>query len=222
MRNIPLFTTEYGVANLLLKNVPYTDAAYIQLLSARDYMKLLQECCNFCKMVGAKMIYVSGNECLKELPLYTQILSMSRRISGIPVSDCILVSVNKETSESWRELYNSRMRGVPAADHMLKSDMAIHLSKADCYYVYCDDQLLGIGIASGERVDAVIGLQPHVGQKVLTALCGALSGDTVYLKVASENLPAVILYEKMGFKIDSITEEWYDATEFSLVSRKST
>ena len=32
MKNIPMFTTEYGVANLFLKNVPYSGAAFVQII----------------------------------------------------------------------------------------------------------------------------------------------------------------------------------------------
>ena len=34
MRNIPVFTTEFGVASLILKEIPYKGTAYVRLQSS--------------------------------------------------------------------------------------------------------------------------------------------------------------------------------------------
>ena len=44
MRNIPVFTTEFGVASLILKEIPYTGIAYVRLQSSLFPEKLLEEC----------------------------------------------------------------------------------------------------------------------------------------------------------------------------------
>ena len=43
MRNIPFFDTPYGVASLVLKEIPYSAQAYITVQSALDLDKLLEE-----------------------------------------------------------------------------------------------------------------------------------------------------------------------------------
>ena len=77
MKNIPMFTTEYGVANLFLKNVPHSGAAFIQILSTSNCFELLKECRDFCRAIGAERIYASGHDALGQLPVYTKTLSMS-------------------------------------------------------------------------------------------------------------------------------------------------
>lgn len=222
MKNISMFTTEYGVADLFLKNVPYSGIAFVQILSTSSCFNFLKECYDFCRAIGAEKIYASGNDALKQLPVYTEILSMSRKADVAYESDCILVPVMSETSESWRSIYNSCMADVPAADYMSKSDMRSHLKNGDAYYIYRNDELLGIGIASGETIYAVAGLKPHVGELLMTALFGVLSGETIHLKVAAKNRKARSLYTKLGFSLDAVVETWYDMNNFEMLSRKNT
>ena len=222
MKNIPMFTTEYGVANLFLKNVPYSGSAFVQILSTSDCFALLQECSDFCRAVGAEKIYASGHDALDSLPIYTQILAMSRKADFTHKSDCDIALVTNETSEAWRGMYNSCMAEVPAVDFMSKSDMQRHLQVGDAYYIHCNGELLGIGIASGERIDAVAGLKPHVGEKLMGALFSTLAGETIHLQVASENRKACNLYNRMGFTVDAVLEVWYDTDNLGTVSRKNT
>ena len=51
MKDIPMFTTEYGIASLTLGQVPYTATAYIRLQATEQPAELLQECK---KTVGVK------------------------------------------------------------------------------------------------------------------------------------------------------------------------
>jgi len=57
MRNIPIFDTPYGVASLVLKEIPYSSKAYITVQSCLDLDQLLEECVSFCRAVGAEEIY---------------------------------------------------------------------------------------------------------------------------------------------------------------------
>lgn len=222
MKNIPMFTTEYGVANLFLKNVPYSGAAFVQIISTSNCFEFLKECRDFCRAVGAERIYASGHDALGQLTMYTKILTMSRKAAIKHMSDCKLVRVTSETSESWRDVYNRCMAGVPAADYMSKTDMRSHIERGDAYYIYRNDDLLGIGVASGENIDAVAGLRPHVGESLMYALLPVLTGETIHLQVAAENKKAYNLYSKMGFTVDAVVEVWYDTNNLEMVSRKNT
>ena len=67
MKDFPMFTTEYGVASLLLKEIPYKETAYIIIRSSQEPEELLKECISFCRMVGAEKIYARGHEFLETL-----------------------------------------------------------------------------------------------------------------------------------------------------------
>ena len=60
MKDIPMFTTPYGVASLSLREVPYQKAAYICILSADQPEMLLEECVSFCRACGAEKVYAKG------------------------------------------------------------------------------------------------------------------------------------------------------------------
>ena len=69
--------------------------------------------------------------------------------------------------------------------------------------------LLGIGIAAGERIDAVAACVPGAGRDVVLALAHAISGETVCLEVASTNTRAVRLYGCLGFIAAKEVICWY-------------
>ena len=49
MRDIPVFTTQYGVASLVLREIPYRQEAYISIQSSLQPEQLLEECIGFCR-----------------------------------------------------------------------------------------------------------------------------------------------------------------------------
>ena len=59
MKDIPVFDTEFGVASLILRDIPYCQRAYIKLQVALEPEKLVQECVQFCRMCGAEQIYAA-------------------------------------------------------------------------------------------------------------------------------------------------------------------
>ena len=71
MRDIPVFTTEYGVSSLFLKEIPYKSEAYIRIrdVQPEGFEAHLQECVSFCRMCGAEWIDAAGHEYLKKYPL---------------------------------------------------------------------------------------------------------------------------------------------------------
>ena len=77
--------------------------------------------------------------------------------------------------------------------------------------------LIDNGAYLDEMIEAVIGLQKGAGRDVMLALCGSLSAQRVVLEVASTNLPAVKLYEKLGFLKTGVISRWYD-----VLTRKNT
>lgn len=209
MRNIPLFTTEAGVAGLVLEEIPYKREAYIRILNTTNPKQLLEDCVGFCRSAGAEHIYASGNEILETFPLHTAILRMTCARDRLKEGTATLVAVNDERIEEWREIYNIRMQAVPNASTMTVGSAQKLLETGDAYFVYRKDALLGIGKASDCKVDVVISVIPGEGEEIVLALNSALIGDIITVEVSSANLPAVKLYERMGFLVTEELSRWY-------------
>ena len=209
MRNIPVFTTEYGVASLILKEIPYRAAAYIKLQDSQDPEAFLKECCDFCRAVGAEYIYAAGHLFLERYPVYTSVWRMEVDRSQLPETDAQTVPVTEETLEQWKTLYNQKMASVPNSAYFSAEDVKEMYSRKDGYFIRRQDALLGIGKAAGEKVDAVISLRPGAGKDVVLALNRVLTGGKMILEVASENIRAVRLYTRLGFKMTDTVATWY-------------
>ena len=209
MRDIPMFTTEFGVASLVLKEIPYQSSAYITLHHSLEPEKLLQESVQFCRMCGAERIYATGSDTLEKYPLYTALWELRRSREGMPETDAALWPVQEQTLDQWRELYNKKVVSVPNGAWMTQSDGKQMLDKGDGYFIHRDGQLLGIGRASGDRIDWVAAVRPGAGREVVCALSHALAGDVITLTVASENRKALELYENLGFIKSKELSRWY-------------
>ncbi len=217
MQDIPMFTTEHGVASLALKEIPYKSTAYITIQDSCQPEEFLQECVDFCKMAGAEKVYATGHEMLEQYPLHTAVMQMSVLRERLSDTDAALFPVTEKTAEHWRNIYNEKMFSIPNASTMTKTDMQTLLQQGGGYFVHRGEELLGIGIARGDTVESVISLKPGTGREVMLALCGGLNTETVILEVASTNFPALKLYEKLGFAKTKEISAWYD-----VLTRKST
>ena len=213
MRDFPVFITENGAASLVLREIPYRGAAYITLQDTQSPKELLAECVDFCKMAGAERIYATGHKWLESYPVHTSVVKMQRPRDGLPESDAALFPVTEKTVEDWRSLYNERMRDVPGASAMTRQEGKELLAKGGAYFVHKDGTLLGIGIARADRIEAIASAKPGAGETVLLALCSALFSENVVLEVASNNEPAIRLYERLGFLKTEMLRTWYDVAK---------
>lgn len=210
MKDFPVFTTEYGVSSLILKEIPYQQTAYIILRDSLEPEKLLEESAAFCRICGAEHIYATGNEILETRPFLTAMWEMRCPRNSMPDTDAALWPVQEQTLERWREIYNEKVRRVPNGAWMTEADGREMLKKGDGYFIHRGDVLLGIGRASGDTIDWVASLQPAAGGDVVAALAHVINGNTVMLTVASSNEKAVRLYESMGFIRTSEISRWYE------------
>ena len=210
MKDIPVFATENGVASLTLKEIPYTQTGYIKIQNTLEPEKLLDECVRFCKMAGAEAVYASGHDFLEAYPFHTAIWRMARSRDGLSDTDAALFPVVEQTLEAWRELYNRRMAHIPNFSYMTQGDAARMLEQGNGYFVHRGNTLLGIGMASGDRIDAVVSSQKGAGEQVVLALNHALSSGDICLEVASANERAVRLYERMGFAAVQELSRWFE------------
>ena len=209
MKDIPVFNTEFGVASLFLREIPYRQRAHIKIQSSLDPERLLAECVDFCRACGAEWIDGAGHEYLEKYPLITALYTMQCDRLAIGETDACLFPVTEKTVQQWLDIYNEKMADVPNAAFMDSRDGKELLQTGDGYFVHREGQLLGIGKAAGDFIDTVIAVKPGMGETVVKALSGILTGDTVRLMVAGANERAVRLYERMGFVKVREVSRWY-------------
>lgn len=209
MKDFPIFTTEYGVASLILREIPYQAAAYVTIQDSLEPEKLIAECASFCRMCGAEEIYAAGHEVLETRPFHTAMWEMRCDASVLPDTDAALWPVQEETLEQWQRIYNEKVRRVPNGAWMTAKDAREMLKKGDGYFVHRGDVLLGIGKVSGSCIDWIASVQPGAGRDVVAALAHAAMADTLTLTVASANEKALRLYEKLGFLKTREISRWY-------------
>lgn len=209
MKDIPMFTTENGVASLGLKDIPYRGVAYIKIQSSLTPDALVEECAQFCTVCGAEKIVATGHPALEKYPFENAVIQRRRPLEGMPDTDAALFPVQEQTLKQWLKIYNEGMRCVANAAWMTENDGAQMLQKGDGYFVHRDGTLLGIGRASGEKIGAIVAVQKGAGADVVQALCHALTGDSVMLEVASNNARAVRLYDRLGLVPTAELSRWY-------------
>ena len=210
MRDFPFFNTEFGVASLVLKEIPYQGTAYIILRDASEPEKLLAECIDFCRVCGAGRIYATGHEILESYPFYTAMWLMRCEAAALPDTDAALFPVQENTLEQWQRIYNEKVSRVPNGAWMTQKDAKKMLQEASGYFVHRGEQLLGIGKVSGGEIQWVASTVPGAGRDVVCALAHGAWRDTLELTVASENEKAIRLYESLGFVRAQEISRWYN------------
>lgn len=209
MKDLPIFTSQFGVASLTLSQIPYTGDSYIRIQSTADGGALLKECVDFCRAAGAKNVYATGHDVVAQYPYHTQIWRMRCQRRKIPNTDAALIPVEADALEQWRCIYNDKMRHVPNASVLTLGDAKALPEVKTAYFIMREDQLLGIGMVGNGEIKAIASVVPGSGKNLVAALNSALSGETVSVEVASENYAAVRLYEAMGFECEQIISQWH-------------
>lgn len=209
MKDFPVFTTEYGVASLILREVPYQGIAFIRIQSSLDPDNLVKECVSFCRMVGAERIYATGDPSLEKYPLYTAVWTMACLRESLGETDASLWPVTEETADRFRELYNQKVMKIPNAAWMNSLEQKRMISQGDGYFVHRDGKLLGIGRAAGEELRFLASLSPGAGADVIRALASVSRESRCVLDVASANEKALSLYERLGFLKVAEKSRWY-------------
>ena len=214
MRDFPIFTTDYGVSSLVLKEIPYKNTAYICIRDVQPefFVEHLTECVSFCRMAGAERIYASGHEKLGDCPLYTAVYEM-RGMSWVDREKLVnLFPVTEATVGKWRSIYNERMRPVDNSGTLEGRDEKRILESGGAYFVHMEGSLLGIGWVEDQKLLAVAATEKGAGETVMHTLMSLIEGSTMTLEVASTNEKAIRLYEKLGFLKTAEISRWYDVT----------
>lgn len=209
MKDFPMFTTQYGVASLVLKEIPYRETAYIILRDTQEPEMLLRECVGFCRACGAEHIYAAGHSFLEKYPFYTAVLEMRGQVRTEEEELEHLWPVTEQTVARWREILNRRMRSVDNAATLEPRDEKKILNSGGAYFIHTQGELLGVGWLEGEQLLAVASVKPGAGERVVRTLLSLVREQPVTLEVASTNERAIRLYEKLGFLPVREVSRWY-------------
>ena len=214
MKDFPVFTTEYGVSSLILKEVPYRQEAYIHIqdVQPEGFDAHLAECVSFCRMVGAEKIYATGHGELARYPVHMQLLEMRGTAWVDKTLLCSLFPVTEQTVSRWRQLYNDAMRPVDNARTLETREEEKILSSGGAYFVHDKGNLLGIGWMEYTKLLAVAAVVPGAGKRLMHTLMSLVEGADMTIEVASTNAKALRLYTELGFILSSEVEKWYKVT----------
>lgn len=208
MKDFPVFTTEYGVASLILREIPYRGDAYVIIQSSEDPEELLRECISFCRICGADRIYARGHEYLNNYEPHASVLEMRGQIEPDAEKIRCLWPVTEENIAVWRSKINERMKAVDHArtlDRKMESEI---LNSGGAYFIHHDDELLGAGWIQDDELMAITSFQKGAGECVFHTLLTATTERMLHLQVASSNTPAVRLYQRLGFLVTG-AQQWY-------------
>lgn len=206
MKDFPVFPTEFGIASLVLKEIPYRGEAYIIIQDTRQPEELLKECISFCRMCGAEKIYARGHEITTRYPLFCSIVQMQGEILVDESKVEHLWPVTEETVSRWRQLMNERLRGVDNARTLEEKDEQEILNCGGGYFVHHDGELLGAGWLAEGELKLLTSCKKDAGERVCHTLFSAAAQQPIKLEVASTNKKAIRLYEKLGFV--AVAELW--------------
>ena len=211
MRDFPIFTTEYGVSSLILKEIPYRNEAYIRIrdVQADFFEEHLAECVSFCRICGAGRIYAEGAGMQDQYPLHTCVYQM--RGTACPEEEKVasLFPVTEETVGRWRELYQKAMRTVDNAATLEAREEKRILESGGAYFVHRNGRLLGIFWLEGGKLLAIAAAEKGAGETVMHTMMSLMPGECLELEMASTNLRAIHLYEKLGFVKTAELTRWY-------------
>lgn len=209
VKDFPFFTTEFGVASLILKEIPCRGEAYIIIQDTQQPQELLEECISFCRMCGAEKVYARSHEIVQGYPLHCMVCEM-RGIARVEESKVkMLFPVTEETVAQWRQLMNEKLRKVDNAATLQKKDEAEILGSGGAYFVHSDGKLLGAGWLAGNELKLIAAAQPGAGAQVCHTLFSLIPGQEVKLEVVSTNHRAIRLYEKLGFVRTAELRRWH-------------
>lgn len=209
MRDFPMFTTEFGVASLILREVPYRQEAYIVIQSTLQPEELLRECVSFCRMVGAEKIYARGHALVEQYPLHSVIYEMRGQITVDMNKVENLWPVTQDTIGKWRDFLNEKMRPIDNSGTLTKYGEQEILDLGGAYFVHRAGELLGAGWIVDDELKLIASVQRGMGERVMHTLLSASACEEIQLQVVSTNVPAIRLYERMGMIKTAELHRWY-------------
>ena len=210
MKNIPIFTTPHGVATIVLREIPYSERAYIlpQSVFATE-QELVRECADFCRAAGAEQVFAKLDAAVEGAAFQCEIWELKR--TGPlprPSRELELTRVTAENCEDYRRVYNKAFASVDNAAYCERAD-ALKLAEEGGWLYMQDGEVLGLGQVQEDELRAIASVQKGLGFDLAIALMRKLGTEEVHLTVASSNTPALRLYERLGFEKTAVRSRWY-------------
>ena len=210
MKDIPIFTTDFGVATLILKEIPYKKVAFVRIQDVQPggLEAHLAECVSFCRAAGAERVLASGHPELERYPTDSVIWEMSL-VCEPQDPPAMLWPVTEKTVSRWRELYNKAMAEQDHHATLTSFDEKKIISSGGAYFVHQAGDLLGLGWVEEDKLLALVSVKPGMGETVARTLFTVMGTDRITLEVVAENKRAVALYRRMGFVTTREVRRWY-------------
>ena len=164
---------------------------------------------DFCNAVGAQKIYACNHGALSDYPVYARILTMERSVAGLPETDAEAVPVTTQGLSRFQDIYNQKMKNIPAARYLTNQRTRSLLQEENCFFICESKDIIGIGIASDGVISAIASVRAGAGKDIVLALCKGMTAERVSLEVAEENTKALRLYERLGFSVTGVKNIWY-------------
>ena len=117
--------------------------------------------------------------------------------------------VTEQTVSRWREIYQQKMKTVDNAATLEARDEARILESGGAYFIHDSGDLLGIGWLEGDRLNAIAAVKPGAGELVMKGMQSLIPQQQLTLEVASTNVKAIRLYERLGFLKTAEVSRWY-------------
>ena len=202
MKDLPVFTGCGGIASLILHEIPCRKEAYVLVKSVFTNLEdFLEECESFCRAAGAENVYYGGEGDFSSWPVHASLMERTAAVKDLPATDAAAIPVTGREEASWLALYRDRFRKVPAASSCPAA--------AHTYFIRKNGETIGLGQTDGNVIRSVASLKPGAGRDCVCALAACCPGDSVSLLCAEQNLPAMRLYDRLGFSEGRIKEVWF-------------
>ncbi len=202
MKDIPIFTCPEGIATLILREIPTRQTAYVLLRStftATD--ALCREAEGFCRSAGAETVCFGGAGDFSAFTPCVQVLRRSVARAALPITEAVAAALTPGEQAQWLTLYAQRFRAVPGASSLGTTE--------DAYFIFDGALRIGLGQIRGGELRSVAALEQGRGADCVCALAAQSGAQTIDVLCARENLPAMRLYDRLGFSAGTETERWY-------------
>ncbi|MFI3312871.1 MAG: hypothetical protein R3Y62_03205 [Eubacteriales bacterium] len=204
MKNIPLFTSEYGLATLILEEIPTKGLGFIIIRSTDNLSGLLSDGVKFCHMCGAETVYATAEAPIPGYPLAYEILEFSAKKNQLPapIGDLKLVPITAENQDTLLSYYEEAFRNVQGSGQYSKETQ-------DGFLAYVGEKLVGIGAISEGKLEVIATLEPGMGYALATHLLAKIPEEIITLEVSSTNEKALNLYKKLKFSQTAVLKTYH-------------
>ena len=215
MKDLPIFTGQFGIASLILREIPYKRCAYVMVRSAQEgHMRdFLEECGGFCRAAGAEWVLASAPEPLSFLPHVHDMLEYACRRDQLPppLQPVELAALTDDTAEQYRTIYNDLFRAIPNAATCTAEDLRRLREKGQAHLALVGGETAGIcQWSAGElQTIGVLPLFRGLGHRLALTVFQRMEGEVITLRVSSSNGPALRLYQRLGFDRTRVLSSWY-------------